>query len=74
MSVAIILQYAKNTAIGLVRRGRYLTFQTAFGGQLPYKGSLGRPAVIFDHSPFWYYDKPFRCYYADAIGLRATNH
>ena len=52
MSVAIILQYAKNTAIGLVRRGRYLTSQTAFGGQLPYKGSLGRPAVIFDHSLF----------------------
>ena len=34
----------------------------------------GRPAVIFDHSPLWYYGKPFRCYYADAIGLRATNH
>ena len=34
------------------RRGRSLTSQTAFGGQLPYKGSLGRPAVIFDHSPF----------------------
>ena len=28
------------------------TSQTAFGGQLPYKGSLGRPAVIFDHSLF----------------------
>ena len=34
------------------RRGRSLTFQTAFGGQLPYKGSLERPAVIFDHSLF----------------------
>ena len=33
-------------------RGRSLTSQTAFGGQLPYKGSLGRPAVIFDHSLF----------------------
>ena len=33
-------------------RGRPLTSQTAFGGQLPYKGSLGRPAVIFDHSLF----------------------
>ena len=33
------------TACGLVRRGRYLTSQTAFGGQLPYKGSLGRPAA-----------------------------
>ena len=29
-----------------------LTSQTAFGGQLPYKGSLVRPAAIFDHSPF----------------------
>ena len=28
-----------------VRRGRPLTSQTAFGGQLPYEGSLGRPAV-----------------------------
>ena len=27
------------------RRGRPLTSQTAFGGQLPYEGSLGRPAV-----------------------------
>ena len=34
------------------RRGCSLTSQTAFGGQLPYKGSLGRPAVIFDHSLF----------------------
>ena len=33
------------TAYGLVRRGRSLTSQTAFGGQLPYKGSLGRPAT-----------------------------
>ena len=33
------------TAYGLVRRGRSLTPQTAFGGQLPYKGSLGRPAA-----------------------------
>ena len=37
---------------GLVRRGRPLTSQTAFGGQLPYKGSLVWPAAIFDHSPF----------------------
>ena len=28
------------TAYGLVRRGRSLTSQTAFGGQLPYYGSL----------------------------------
>ena len=27
------------------RRGRPLTSQTAFGGQLPYEGSLGRPAA-----------------------------
>ncbi len=27
------------------RRGRPLTAQTAFGGQLPYEGSLGRPAA-----------------------------
>ena len=33
------------TAYGLVRRGRSLTSQTAFGGQLPYKGSLRRPVV-----------------------------
>ena len=33
------------TAYGFVRRGRSLTSQTAFGGQLPYKGSLGRPVV-----------------------------
>ena len=29
-----------------------LTSQTAFGGQLPYKGSLVRSAAIFDHGPF----------------------
>ena len=34
----------KYTAHGLVRRGRPLTSQTAFGGQLPYKGSLVQPA------------------------------
>ena len=39
-------------ALWLHRRGRSLTSQTAFGGQLPYKGSLGRPAVIFDRSLF----------------------
>ncbi|MGN0945868.1 MAG: hypothetical protein ACI4N8_05190 [Megasphaera sp.] len=37
-------------------RGRPLTSQTAFGGQLPYKGSLVRPAARFHHSPFWYND------------------
>ena len=38
----------KNTANGLVRnmrRGRPLTSQTAFGGQLPYKGSLAKKAL-----------------------------
>ncbi len=38
-------------ARGLVRRGRPLTSQTAFGGQLPYEGSLGRPAVKNVHTP-----------------------
>ena len=40
----------KYTANGHVRRGRPLTSQTAFGGQLPYKRSLVRPAVRFGHS------------------------
>ena len=40
----------KYTANGHVRRGRPLTSQTAFGGQLPYKGSLVRPVAIFGHS------------------------
>ena len=42
----------KYTAYGLVRRGRPLTSQTAFGGQLPYKGSLVRPVARFHHSLF----------------------
>ena len=54
----------KYTASGLVRRGRPLTSQTAFGGQLPYKGSLGRPVARFHHSPFEYNGRL----------LRATNH
>ena len=54
----------KYTANDLVRRGRPLTSQTAFGGQLPYKGSLVRPAAIFDHSPFEY----------NGRFLRATNN
>ena len=49
---------------GLVRRGRPLTSQTAFGGQLPYKGSLVRPAAIFGHSRSEYNGK----------FLRATNN
>ena len=45
-------QVTKNMANGHVRRGRPLTSQTAFGGQLPYKGSLVQPAAIFGHSRF----------------------
>ena len=47
-----------------MRRGSSLTSQTAFGGQLPYEGSLVRPAVRFEHSLFEY----------DGRFLRATNH
>ena len=54
----------KYTANGHVRRGRPLTSQTAFGGQLPYKGSLVRPAAIFGHSRSEYNGK----------FLRATNN
>ena len=53
----------KYTASGLVRRGRPLTSQTAFGGQLPYKGSLVRLAARFDYNPFMY----------DGRFLRATS-
>ena len=42
----------KNTAYGLCVGADLLTSQTAFGGQLPYKGSLVRSAAIFDHGPF----------------------
>ena len=49
---------------GLVRRGRPLTSQTAFGGQLPYKGSLVRPVARFHHSLFEY----------NGRFLRATSH
>ena len=49
----------KYTVSGPVRRGRPLT-----GGQLPYKGSLVRPAVRFHHSLFEYNGRL----------LRATNH
>ena len=49
---------------GLVRRGRPLTSQTAFGGQLPYKGSLVRPVARFHHSLFEYNGRL----------LRATNN
>ena len=44
-------QAIKNyAAICRMRRGRSLTSQTAFGGQLTYKGSLVRPVVRFHHS------------------------
>ena len=45
-------------------RGRPLTSQTAFGGQLPYKGSLVRPVARFHHIPFEYNGRL----------LRVTNH
>ena len=54
----------KYTASGLVRGGCPLTSQTAFGGQLPYKGSLVQPVVRFDHNP---------CRY-DGRFLRATKN
>ena len=58
-------QAIKNyAAICRMRRGRSLTSQTAFGGQLPYKGSLVRPAVRFGYSLFDY----------GGMFLRATNH
>ena len=58
-------QAIKNyAAICRMRRGRSLTSQTAFGGQLPYKGSLMRPAVRFGYSLFDY----------GGMFLRATNH
>ena len=41
----------KYTVNDLVRRGRPLTSQTAFGGQLPYKGSLVRSVARFHHIP-----------------------
>ena len=44
----------KNSPNRGIRRGRPLTSQTAFGGQLPYKGSLVRPVARFHHIPFEY--------------------
>ena len=51
-----------NDASGSPQRvaGRPLTSQTAFGGQLPYKGSLVRPAAIFGHSRSEYNGKFLR--------------
>ena len=44
----------KNNPNRGIRRGRLLTSQTAFGGQLPYKGSLVRPVARFHHIPSEY--------------------
>ena len=41
----------KNNPNRGIRRGRLLTSQTAFGGQLPYKGSLVRSVARFHHIP-----------------------
>jgi len=54
----------KNSPNRGIRRGRPLTSQTAFGGQLPYKGSLVRPVARFHRIPFEY----------NGRFLRATNH
>ena len=50
----------KNSPNRGIRRGRPLTSQTAFGGQLPYKGSLVQPAVRFHHSPSEYHGRLLR--------------
>ena len=54
----------KNSPNRGIRRGRPLTSQTAFSGQLPYKGSLVRPVARFHHIPSGYNGRL----------LRATNH
>ena len=54
----------KNSPNRGIRRGRPLTSQTAFGGQLPYKGSLVRPVARCDHNLSEYNGRL----------LRATNH
>ena len=58
--------YKKITANGLVRRGRPLTSQTAFGGQLPYKGSLVQPVVRFGHT--------YSCMMVGFYEPRTTSH
>ena len=52
----------KNSPNRGIRRGRPLTSQTAFGGQLPYKGSLARCEI-------W----PYLFLYNGRL-LRTTNH
>ena len=49
----------KNSPNRGIRRGCPLTSQTAFGGQLPYKGSLVQSAVRFHHSPSEYHGRLF---------------
>ena len=56
----------KYTANSLARRGRPLTSQTAFGGQLPYKGSLVQPVVRFGHT--------YSCMMVGFYELRITNN
>ena len=49
-----------------MRRGCPLTSQTAFGGQLPYKGSLVQPVVRFGHT--------YSCIMAGFYEPRTMNH
>ena len=56
----------KYTANGHVRRGCPLTSQTAFGGQLPYKGSLVQPVVRFGHT--------YSCMMVGFYEPRTTSH
>ena len=61
----------KNNPNRGIRRGRLLTSQTAFGGQLPYKGSLVRPVARFHHSLFEYNGRLLR---ATSHEQRITSH
>ena len=56
----------KYTANGLVCRGCPLTSQTAFGAQLPYKGSLVQPVVRFGHT--------YSCMMVGFYEPQTTNH
>ena len=54
-----------NTIHGIPTSGPWATSQTAFGGQLPYEGSLGRPAVNNGENTCqvnvaWFCDRRFR--------------
>ena len=61
----------KNSPNRGIRRGRLLTSQTAFGGQLPYKGSLVRSVARFHHILFEYNGRLLR---ATSHEPRATSH